>query len=70
MACSIADDDKDDRWWMQALLYSLRAFEWEFYTAYRTDDVLNNIKSPSAAQSIIDGLEELAFTASPQTNFL
>lgn len=70
MACSVADDDKDDRWWMQMLLYSLRAFEWEFYTAYRTDDVLNNFKSPSASQAVLDKLEEVAFTMQPQTNIL
>lgn len=78
LVCSIADDDDDDTWWLQLLAYSLRAFEWEYYTAFRTDDMLNNMKSPTAATSVLDAAENLGFdisknivnTVSPQGNFL
>jgi hypothetical protein len=52
----------------------MRAFEWEYYTAFRTDDMLNNVKSPTAATSVIDAMESLGGsitnTISPQGNFL
>lgn len=74
LVCSIADDDDDDKWWLQLLAYAMRAFEWEYYTAFRTDDMLNNVKSPTAATSVIDALESLGGsitnTISPQGNFL
>lgn len=74
LVCSIADDDDDDTWWLQLLAYSLRAFEWEYYTAFRTDDMLNNVKSPTAATSVLDAAESFAGTItntiSPQGNFL
>lgn len=74
LVCSIADDDDDDTWWLQLLAYSLRAFEWEYYTAFRSDDMLNNVKSPTAATSVLDAAESLAGsitnTVSPQGNFL
>ena len=74
LACSIADDDDDDKWWLQLLAYALRAFEWEYYTAFRSDDMLNNFKSPTAATSILDGLESIGQSASntvaPFGNFL
>lgn len=74
LVCSIADDDDDDTWWLQLLAYSLRAFEWEYYTAFRTDDMLNNVKSPTAATSVLDAAESfagcVANTISPQGNFL
>ena len=82
LVCSIADDDDDDKWWLQLLAYSLRAFEWEYYTAFRTDDMLNNFKSPSAATSVLDAAEAVGYdmatkapkmivnTVSPQGNFL
>lgn len=64
LACSIADDDDDDKWWLQLLAYALRAFEWEYYTAFRSDDMLNNFKSPTAATSILDALESIGQSAS------
>lgn len=82
LVCSIADDDDDDKWWLQLLAYALRAFEWEYYTAFRTDDMLNNFKSPSAATSVLDAAEAVGYdmatkapkmlvnTVSPQGNFL
>lgn len=82
LVCSIADDDDDDKWWLQFLAYALRAFEWEYYTAFRTDDMLNNFKSPSAATSVLDAAEAVGYdmatkapkmfvnTVSPQGNFL
>lgn len=74
LACSIADDDDDNTWWLQLLAYSLRAFEWEYYTAFRSDDMLNNVKSPTAATSILDGLESMgqsvSNTISPFGNLL
>ena len=74
LVCSIADEDDDDKWWLQLLAYVLRAFEWEFYTAFRTDDMLNNMKSPSAATSVLDATESffgsVANTVAPQGNFL
>ena len=74
LVCSIADEDDDDTWWLQLLAYSLRAFEWEYYTAFRTDDMLNNVKSPTAATSVVDAAESLAGsitnTIAPQGNFL
>lgn len=68
LICSIADDDDDDKWWLQILAYVMRAFEWEYYTAYRTDDMLNNVKSPTAATSVIDAVEALGYDVaqSPQ----
>lgn len=68
LICSIADDDDDNIWWLQILAYVMRAFEWEYYTAYRTDDMLNNVKSPTAATSIIDAVEALGYDVaqSPQ----
>lgn len=74
LACSIADDDDDNIWWLQLLAYALRAFEWEYYTAFRSDDMLNNVKSPTAATSVLDGLESfggsISNTVAPFGNFL
>lgn len=72
--CSIADDDDDERWWLQLLAFSLRGFEWEFYTAFRSDDMLNTFKSPTAATGVLDKLEGAARgitnTIAPQGNML
>lgn len=74
LVCSIADDDDEDIWWLQLLAYVLRSFEWEYYTAFRSDDMLNTIKSPTAAISVIDAAEHFAGTVvntiAPQGNFL
>lgn len=53
--CKYADDSDD--WWIQMLAYWFRAFQWESYTAYRLDDLFNNIRSVTAAESVIDGVE-------------
>ena len=85
LVCSIADNDDDKRWWLQMLAFAARAFQWEFYTAFRTDDLLNNIKSPTAATSVLDAVEQFGNglttsatkilpvttnTLFPQSNFL
>lgn len=54
--CKAYDDD--DEWYIQFLLYCLRAFSWEAYTKYRTAELFNNIKSATGASSITDGLVE------------
>ena len=54
--CKYADDSDD--WWIQMLAYWFRAFQWESYTAYRLDDLFNNIRSVTAAESVIDGVEQ------------
>lgn len=72
---AIADDaDDDDEWWLQFLAYIARSFEWEFFTPLRFEDMLNNVKSPTAATSVLDKTEgfmyQLSNTISPTTNIL
>lgn len=52
--------DDDDRWYIQLLLYTLRAFSWEAYTKYRTTELFNNIKTATSATSVTDGLMEIS----------
>lgn len=44
---------------VQAMAFLGRRFQWEFYTAYRLDDMFNNMKTVSAATGPIDALESL-----------
>lgn len=47
---------------------------WESYTPYRFDDMLNNVKTPSAATGTMDKVEDLTYqlykTAMPQKSLL
>lgn len=69
MLCAKADDDDDDQW-LQFLAYIARAFQWEAYTEFRMDDLLNTFKSPTPATGTIDAIQEIGHTVSPQGNFL
>lgn len=51
--CLWADADPDDTW-KQMIAYWFRGLQWEYYTPYRFDDLLNNIKSPSASTGLVD----------------
>ena len=50
--------ESDDKM-VQMAAYLGRRFQWEFYTAYRGDDLLNNIKTPSAQTGTNDKIESL-----------
>lgn len=56
--CKTYDDD--DRWWIQNLLYWLRCFAWEAGTKYKTTELLNNIRSATAATSVTDSFIEVS----------
>lgn len=51
-----ADDDREN-WWKQTFAYWASKFQWESYTPYRYDDILNSMKSATAATSVTDALE-------------
>lgn len=57
--CGWADSDDDDTWWKYMLAYWARGTEWEMFTPYRTDDLLNNIKSATAATSGTEAVSNL-----------
>lgn len=52
--------DDDDRWYIQLLLFTLRALSWEAYTKYRTTELFNNVKTATSATSVTDGLMEVS----------
>lgn len=56
-------DDKDkDSWYTRMYwlaMYTLHKFSWEMYTPYRFGDLLNNIKSATAATSALDAKDRL-----------
>ncbi|WP_173431847.1 hypothetical protein [Sharpea azabuensis] len=54
---SAKDEDKKDKRLYQLIVYILTRFMWESYTPYRAEDLFNNVKSPSAATSMMDKLE-------------
>ena len=60
--CMWADDDPDNAW-KQMLAYWFRGLQWEYYTPYRFDDILNNIKTPSAATGLIDDIKNTVMSA-------
>lgn len=68
------DDDKKDKRLLQLVTYIMTRFMWESYTPYRFDDMINNVKSPSAALSTVDKLEDMGYqlykTAMPQGSLL
>lgn len=68
--CAKADDDDDDDQLLQFLAYIARAFQWEAYSEFRLDDLLNTFKSPTPATGLIDAVQEVGHTISPQANFL
>lgn len=51
------DDDKRDEQLLQLVAYIARRTEWETYTPYRFDDILNNIKSVSAQTGTLDKID-------------
>lgn len=60
--CCLADGNDDDFWKQLLYLIALtaRKTQWEFFTPYRTDDLLNNFKSATAATSLSDGISNFA----------
>lgn len=54
----MADDDKDDKL-LQFMAYIALRTEWEVFTPYRAQDMLSNIKSPSANTGTIDKFEAI-----------
>lgn len=56
--CALANDDDDNKW-LQLLALILRQFQWEYFSSFRTSDLINNIRTPTAGQSVVDGLENL-----------
>lgn len=59
-----AESDKDKRRKLALLAYIMHRWQWEAMTPYRTDDLLSNIKSPSAATGTMDRIENFAETFS------
>lgn len=59
---NLAGADSDDLS-VQALAFLGRRFQWEFYTAYRLDDMFNNFKTVTAASGPLDALENLLHQA-------
>ena len=57
-----ADEDDEDRWWLQFLAYIALAFQWEAFTPYRYIDLINTFKSPSPATGTLDKVENFADT--------
>lgn len=56
LACLLADGD-DDSWWKQFMALCMRQFQWEFFSMYRTTDLFNTFRTPSAATSVLDQVE-------------
>ena len=55
MLLNMADDDKDDKL-LQLLAYIAISSRWEIFNAYRTGDIISNIKSATALTSVWDAL--------------
>ena len=63
LICLFADgDDKKDWLALQLAAYIARRTQWEVFTPYRLDDMLNNIKSVSAQTGTIDKFDALKNT--------
>ena len=54
-----ADDDDDNKTWLQMLAYWMRAFQWEAYTPYRPNELLGSIKSASAVSGTLDKISNV-----------
>lgn len=63
-ALALWADSSDDDEWLKNLKYLAvliaRKVQWEYYTPYRTDDLLNNFKSATAATSLSDAVSNAA----------
>lgn len=59
MILNMADDDKDDKL-LQLIAYIAMSSRWEVFNAYRTGDVISNIKSATAMTSIWDALNQVS----------
>lgn len=60
LICMFADDDDNkDKLALQLAAYIARRTQWETYTPYRWDDMLNNIKSVSAQTGTLDKFDAL-----------
>lgn len=57
--CMFADEDDDNKWWLQMIAYWARAFQWEANAPYRPTEVLGAIRSATAATSPIDKIENI-----------
>lgn len=58
LICMYADDDDKKDWLaLQLAAYIARRVQWETFTPYRFDDMLNNIKSVSAQTGTIDKMD-------------
>lgn len=65
LICMFADDDDNkDKLALQLAAYIARRTQWEVFTPYRFDDMLNNIKSVSAQTGTIDKFDALKNTIS------
>ena len=65
LICMFADDDDNkDKLALPLAAYIARRTQWEVFTPYRFDDMLNNIKSVSAQTGTIDKFDALKNTIS------
>lgn len=65
LICMFADDnDNRDKLALQLAAYIARRTQWEVFTPYRFDDMLNNIKSVSAQTGTLDKFDALKNTIS------
>lgn len=63
LICMFADDDDNkDKLALQLAAYIARRTQWETFTPYRFDDMLNNIKSVSAQTGTLDKFDALRNT--------
>lgn len=57
---SLANDpENDDEWVLQFISYLAVRVQWETMSAYRGTDILNNIRSATAATSLTDGVDQV-----------
>lgn len=53
------DPENDDDWVLQFIAYLAVRVQWETMSAYRGTDILNNIRSATAATSLTDGIDQV-----------
>ena len=58
LMCAFADDDKDNLL-LQTLAFWARRVQWETKAKYNAVDMVNNIRSLTAATSVSDGLQQV-----------
>lgn len=56
---NMADDDKDNKL-LQLIAYIAMSSRWEVFNAYRTGDIISNIKSATAMTSVWDALNQVS----------